>query len=57
MELSFGGRYTVSCEFAEILLKFGVALDFDFKLCMQREVDESMNLFASFWPQVQSSVL
>ena len=52
------GEVYSSCEFAEILLKFGVTLDFGFKLCMQREVDESMNFFASLWhPQAHSSVL
>ena len=57
MELSFWGRYTVSCEFAEILLKFGVALDFCLKLCMQREVDESMNFFLPHFGTPRSTPL
>jgi len=53
----FLGRYAVGADLLEFYQKIGVALGFYFDLCMQREVDESMNLFASFWPQVQSSVL
>ena len=53
----FLGRYAVGADLLEFYQKIGVALGFYFDLCMQREVDESVNFFLPHFGTPRSTAL